>query len=152
MKKVYDLRAYKDGTIIAVCKDKDHLKKMTALWMKQLPNEALTYVEYLIEDETEFNLNLIDEIQNSTRDPYSAESSVELNSWDWAYIPKESDKEYLMETESNVPINSWWGENLIGAEGVEYEPDPEDHTGYFAGCGCSQCEATIELSRLNSEY
>lgn len=147
MKKVYDLRAYKDGTIIAVCKDKDHLKEMTALWMKQLPNEALTYVEYLIEDETEFNLNLIDEIQDNTRDPYDVGSSVELNGWDWAYIPKESDKEYLMETESNVPTNSWWGQNLIGAEGVEYEPDPEDHT-----CGCSQCETSIELSRLNSEY
>lgn len=147
MKKVYDLRAYRDGTIIAVCKDKDHLKKMTSLWMKQLPTEALTYVEYLIEDDIEFNLNLIDEIQNNRVAPYDKGSSVEINSWDWAYIPKESDKEYLMETESNVPTNSWWGQNLIGAEDVEYEPDPEDHA-----CGCSQCEESIALSRLNSEY
>lgn len=119
MKKVYDLRAYRDGTIIAVCKDKDHLKEMTSLWIKQLPTEALTYVEYLIEDDTEFNLKLINEIQNRMVYPYDEEPLVEINSWNWAYIPKESDKEYLMETESNVPTNSWWGQNLIGAEDVD---------------------------------
>lgn len=77
-----------------VCKgvflSEENLKNGVNYWMKKYPNECLFFEGWEV---------------NNPKEP---------DSWDWAYIPVDSNVHELASGGGSVPLRKYWGQNLIG--------------------------------------
>lgn len=77
---------------------KDNLHLGINYWMEMFPNEILSYQEWCV--------------------GYPQEPET----WDWCYIPVDSDRDKLAKGGGSVPKKEYWGQNIFG---VLWEGDEE---------------------------